>query len=70
MWETTETITESVQLDVLAFKMVVGTPLDLENQVNELLAEGFTIHGEAMEYIIPNTSNKVFVQPMVMYEHD
>lgn len=54
--------------NVLEFRMVRGTPLDLEVQVNQFLAEGFTIHGEVMEYVLPSTSNKIFVQPMVKYE--
>lgn len=66
MWE--QVVETVAQPNILEFRMVKGTPLDLEIQVNQLLQAGYAIHGEVMEYVLPSTSNKIFIQPMVKYE--
>lgn len=50
------------------YRIVKGTPLDVEIETNQLIEDGFLLNGPLMEYVLPGTSNKIFVQAMVKYE--
>jgi hypothetical protein len=52
----------------IEYRIVKGSPLNVELGVNELINEGFVLNGQIMEYVLPGTSNKIFVQAMVKYE--
>lgn len=54
--------------DITDYKLVRGTPSDVEEEVLDLIVEGFTILGEPIEYTIPSTTNTIIIQPMVKYE--
>lgn len=47
---------------------VKGHPETVENEVNEFLAKGYDINSTLMEWTVPGTHQKIFVQQVVMYE--
>jgi hypothetical protein len=64
VWTVTETTYEAKPED---YRLVRGAPGDVEKEVSKLITAGYELNGEIMEYIIPNTSTKIFVQAMVKY---
>lgn len=64
-WKLTETKYKARPIE---YRVVKGTPLDVELGVNQLINEGFVLNGTIMEYTIPASHNKIFVQAMVKYE--
>jgi len=64
-WKWTET---RYKARPAVFRIIKGSPLDVEIGVNELIKEGYVLNGEIMEYVIPATNNKIFVQAMVKYK--
>jgi hypothetical protein len=64
-WKWTET---KYKARAIEYRVVKGTPLDVELGVNQLINEGYVLNGQIMEYVIPSTNNKIFVQAMVKYD--
>lgn len=52
----------------IEYRIIKGSPLDVELGVNALIREGFVLNGTIMEYVLPSSTTKIFVQAMVKYE--
>lgn len=61
-------ITANYKAKPAEYRIVKGSPLDVEIGVNQLISEGFVLNGQIMEYVIPCSTNKIFVQAMVKYD--
>lgn len=46
------------------FKIAIGQPQEVEQQVNQLIEQGWQLHGYTMIYTPVNTSHHVIMQPM------
>lgn len=51
------------------FKIAIGQPNELEQQVNDLLEQGWQLHGYTTLYTPVNSSHQILIQPM-RYQDD